>query len=96
VVDTHSVYLGSALKHLAHFGRQVPCALTPAELLRRGGTLTLSNVGAIGAGESTMPVLMPGGGITIVARGGSRTRIEPYKIMSVIEQCKWERKHTIF
>ncbi|KAH9963595.1 hypothetical protein BC827DRAFT_1266371 [Russula dissimulans] len=37
-VDTHSVYsLASALKHVAHLGRQVPSALTPAELPRRAG-----------------------------------------------------------
>jgi 2-oxoisovalerate dehydrogenase E2 component (dihydrolipoyl transacylase) len=72
-VDTHSVYsLASALKHLAHLGRQVPSALTPAELPRRGGTLTVSNVGAIGAGESAMPVLVPGGGVAIVALGRAR------------------------
>jgi 2-oxoisovalerate dehydrogenase E2 component (dihydrolipoyl transacylase) len=71
--DTHSVYsLAATLKHLAHLGRQVPCALTPAELPRRGGTLTVSNVGAIGAGESAMPVLVPGGGVAIVALGRAR------------------------
>jgi 2-oxoisovalerate dehydrogenase E2 component (dihydrolipoyl transacylase) len=72
-VNTHSVYsLASALKHLAHLGRQVPCALTPAELPRRGGTLTVSNIGAIGAGESAMPLLVPGAGIAIVALGRAR------------------------
>jgi len=72
-VDTHSVYsLASALKHVAHLGRQVPSALTPAELPRRGGTLTVSNVGAIGGGESAMPVLVPGGGVAIVALGRAR------------------------
>ncbi|KAI0285516.1 2-oxoacid dehydrogenases acyltransferase-domain-containing protein [Russula brevipes] len=63
-VDTHSVYtLAAALKHLAHLGRQLP---------RRGGTLTVSNVGAVGAGESAMPVLVPGGGVAIVALGRAR------------------------
>jgi 2-oxoisovalerate dehydrogenase E2 component (dihydrolipoyl transacylase) len=72
-VDTHSVYsLAAAVKHLAHLGRQVPCALTPAELPRRGGTLTVSNIGAIGAGESAMPLLVPGGGVAIVALGRAR------------------------
>ncbi|KAI9448761.1 CoA-dependent acyltransferase [Russula earlei] len=72
-VDRHSVYsLAAELKHLAYLGRQVPCALTPAELPRRGGTLTVSNVGAIGAGESAMPVLVPGGGVAIVALGRAR------------------------
>ncbi|KAI0045826.1 CoA-dependent acyltransferase [Auriscalpium vulgare] len=71
--DTHSAYaLASQLKHLAHLGRQVPSALTPAELPRRGGTLTVSNVGALGAGEAAMPVLVPGGGVAIVALGRAR------------------------
>ncbi|KAI0319888.1 2-oxoacid dehydrogenases acyltransferase-domain-containing protein [Amylostereum chailletii] len=71
--DTHSVYaLASQLKHLAHLGRQVPCGLTPAELPKRGGTLTVSNVGAIGAGTSAAPVLVPGGGVAIVALGRVR------------------------
>jgi len=59
-VDTHSVYsLAVTLKHLAHLGRQVPYAVTLAELPWRVGTLNVSNVGAIGAGESAMPVLVP-------------------------------------
>lgn len=32
----------------------------------------MSNVGAIGAGESAMPVLVPGGGVAIVALGRAR------------------------
>ena len=72
-VDTHSVYsLAAALKHLAYLGRQVPCGLTPAELPRRGGTLTVSNIGAIGGGQSAMPLLFPGGGVAIVALGRAR------------------------
>ncbi|KAF8264344.1 2-oxoacid dehydrogenases acyltransferase-domain-containing protein [Lactarius quietus] len=71
--DKHSVYsVASTLKHLAHLGRQVPSALTPAELPRRGGTLTVSNIGAVGAGESAMPLLVPGGGVAIVALGRAR------------------------
>ncbi|KAI9436918.1 CoA-dependent acyltransferase [Lactarius indigo] len=72
-VDKHSVYsLASTLRHFAHLGRQVPNALTPAELPRRGGTLTVSNIGAVGAGESAMPLLVPGGGVAIVALGRAR------------------------
>ncbi|KAI0056492.1 CoA-dependent acyltransferase [Artomyces pyxidatus] len=72
-VDTHSVYgLASTLKHLSHLGRQVPSGLTPAELPKRGGTVTVSNVGAIGAGEVAAPVLVPGGGVAIVAIGRAR------------------------
>ena len=72
-VDTHSIYaLASSLKHLSHLGRQVPSGLTLAELPKRGGTLTVSNVGAIGAGEFAAPVLVPGGGVAIVALGRAR------------------------
>jgi 2-oxoisovalerate dehydrogenase E2 component (dihydrolipoyl transacylase) len=72
-VDTNSVYLLAAeLRRLAHLGRQVPSGLTPAEMPRRGGTLTVSNVGAIGRGIDAMPVLVPGGGVAIVALGRAR------------------------
>lgn len=68
--DTHTVYdLAATLKHLAHLGRQVPCALTLAGLPRRSGTLTASNVGVIGGGESAMPMLVLCGGSAIIALG---------------------------
>jgi 2-oxoisovalerate dehydrogenase E2 component (dihydrolipoyl transacylase) len=71
--NTHSIYsLASRLKHLAYLGRQIPCALTPAEMPRRGGTVTLSNVGAIGAADYAAPVLVPGGGVAIVAVGRAK------------------------
>ena len=34
--------------------------------------MTVSNIGAIGAGEFAMPVLVPGGGVAIVAVGRAR------------------------
>ena len=72
-VDGQSVYaLAAQLRHLAHLGRQVPCALTPAEMPRRGGTVSVSNVGGVGAVESAAPVLVPGGGVAIVAIGRAR------------------------
>lgn len=72
-VDTHSVYsLASQLKHVSHLGRQIPSALTPAEMPKRGGTLTVSNIGGIGDGESASPVLVPGGGVAIVAIGRAK------------------------
>ena len=43
---------------------------------RRGGTLTLSNVGAIGAGHDASPVLVPGGGVAIVALGRARWTLD--------------------
>ena len=37
-----------------------------------GGTLTVSHVGAIGAGDFVSPVLVPGGRIVIVAIGRAK------------------------
>ncbi|KAF8123119.1 CoA-dependent acyltransferase [Boletus edulis] len=64
--------LASRVAHLAHLGRQVPCGLTPREMPRRGGTISVSNIGAIGKGEYASPVLVPGGGVAIVAIGRAR------------------------
>jgi 2-oxoisovalerate dehydrogenase E2 component (dihydrolipoyl transacylase) len=36
---------------------------------KKGGTITVSNVGAVGKGEWASPVLVPGGGVAIVAIG---------------------------
>ncbi|TFK38793.1 2-oxoacid dehydrogenases acyltransferase-domain-containing protein [Crucibulum laeve] len=72
-VDTQSIYaLSSQLKRLSHLGRQIPCALSPADMPKRGGTITVSNVGALGAGEFASPVLVPGGGVAIVAIGRAK------------------------
>lgn len=72
-VNTQSIYsLSAQLKHISHLGRQTPCALTSKEMPKRGGTLTVSNIGAIGAGDFTSPVLVPGGGIAIVAIGRAK------------------------
>lgn len=60
------------LKHLSHLGRQVPNGLTPAEMPKRGGTITVSNVGAIGDGDFASPVLVHGGGVAIVAIGRAK------------------------
>ncbi|KAJ3963959.1 2-oxoacid dehydrogenase acyltransferase, partial [Lentinula raphanica] len=73
--DTFSVYsLSPHLKHLSYLGRQpTRSGLTPKEMPKRGGTLTVSNVGAIGAGDSAAPVLVPGpGGVVIVAIGKAK------------------------
>ena len=72
-VNTHTIYsLTSQLKHLSYLGRQTPCGLTPKEMPKRGGTVTVSNVGAIGAGDFASPVLVPGGGVAIVAIGRAK------------------------
>lgn len=69
-VDTTSIYtLASRLKHLSYLGRQTPCGLTLAEMPKRGGTISVSNVGGIGDVEYASPVLVPGGGVAIVAIG---------------------------
>lgn len=72
-VDTESIYsVAGKLRHLSHLGRQVPCGLTLNEMPKRGGTISISNVGAIGSGEFASPVLVPGGGIAIVAIGRAK------------------------
>ncbi|PPR06544.1 hypothetical protein CVT26_000722 [Gymnopilus dilepis] len=71
--NTHTIYsLAAQLKYLSHLGRQVPCGLTPKEMPKRGGTITVSNIGAIGAGDFASPVLVPGGGVAIVAIGRAK------------------------
>lgn len=72
-VNSYSVYsLASRVAHVAALGRRSPSGLTPAEMPKRGGTVTVSNVGAIGAGEFASPVLVPGGGVAIVAIGRAK------------------------
>jgi len=72
-VDTMNPYqIMGRLRRLQNLGRQVPCALGPSDMPERGGTLTVSNVGAIGQGEFASPVLVPGGGVAIVAIGKAR------------------------
>ena len=61
--------LASRISQLAYLGRQVPCALTHKDMPKRGGTISVSNVGAIGQGEGASPILVPGGGVAIVAIG---------------------------
>jgi len=69
-IDSLSAYdVASQLRHIAHLGRQVPNALPP---VKRSGTISFSNVGAVGQGEYAMPVLVPGGGIAIVAVGRAK------------------------
>ncbi|KAF8168548.1 CoA-dependent acyltransferase [Crassisporium funariophilum] len=72
-VNDQSIYsLSAQLKHLSHLARQTPSGLSPKEMPKRGGTLTVSNVGAIGAGDFASPVLVPGGGVAIVAIGRAK------------------------
>ncbi|KAG6330380.1 hypothetical protein ID866_8710 [Astraeus odoratus] len=64
--------LASRITHLAYLGRQIPCGLGPQEMPKRGGTISVSNVGAVGKGEGASPVLVPGGGVAIVAIGKAK------------------------
>jgi len=50
----------------------VPCSLVPAEVPKRGGTITVSNVGAIGDGDFASPILVPGGGVVIIGIGRAK------------------------
>jgi len=72
-VDTRSVYdIASQLKHISYLGRQTPCALTPVEMPKRGGTVTISNIGGVGDVDYASPVLVPGIGVAIVAVGRAK------------------------
>ncbi|KAK7461507.1 hypothetical protein VKT23_008680 [Stygiomarasmius scandens] len=79
-VEAESIYsLASRITHISYLGRQTPLApahfngtSSPDGSARKGATLTVSNVGAIGHGESAHPVLVPGGGVAIVAVGRAK------------------------
>jgi 2-oxoisovalerate dehydrogenase E2 component (dihydrolipoyl transacylase) len=72
-VDSFSAFeIMGRLRRLSNLGRQIPLGLGPKDMPKRGGTLTVSNVGAIGQGEFASPVLVPGGGVAIVALGRAR------------------------
>lgn len=72
-VDTKTTYqLMGELRRLQSLGRTVPHGLTVKDMPRRGATITVSNVGAIGQGHFASPLLVPGGGVAIVAIGRAR------------------------
>lgn len=72
-VESQSIYsLAANLKRLGYLGRQIPCALTPADMPKRGGTISVSNIGAVGQVDSASPILVPGGGVAIVAIGRAK------------------------
>ncbi|KAG9050976.1 hypothetical protein FS837_000639 [Tulasnella sp. UAMH 9824] len=71
--DTLSAYeLMGALRRFSALGRTIPHGLTPKEMPKKGATITVSNVGAIGKGEFASPLLVPGGGVAIVAIGRAK------------------------
>lgn len=72
-VDQKTPYeIMGELRRLQDLGRRVPCGFTPTEMPKRGATITVSNVGAIGQGEFAAPLLVPGGGVAIVAIGRAK------------------------
>lgn len=72
-VDTKSPYeIMGELRRFQSLGRQSPAGFTPKEIPKRGATISVSNVGAIGKGEFAAPLLVPGGGVAIVAIGRAK------------------------
>ncbi|KAG8829891.1 hypothetical protein FRC17_005819 [Serendipita sp. 399] len=71
--DTKSPYeIMGELRRFQSLGRQTPAGFTPKEMPKRGATISVSNVGAIGKGEWAAPLLVPGGGVAIVAIGRAK------------------------
>jgi len=72
-VDLRSAYeISGEIRRLSELGRRVPSGLTANEMPKSGGTVSVSNVGAIGKGEWAAPVLVPGSGVAIVAIGHAK------------------------
>lgn len=71
--DTLTAFeLMGTLRRFSALGRTIPNGLTPKEMPKKGATITVSNVGAIGKGEFASPLLVPGGGVAIVAIGRAK------------------------
>ncbi|KAJ7035079.1 hypothetical protein C8F04DRAFT_1233972 [Mycena alexandri] len=84
--DSSSVYaLSSQIAHLAALGRKTPSGLT-REHLSGGGTISVSNVGAAGRGTGAAPVLIPGGGVAIVALGRAEWQLD-------VSERYWRNDH---
>ncbi|CAG7847363.1 Dihydrolipoamide acetyltransferase component of pyruvate dehydrogenase complex {ECO:0000256/RuleBase:RU003423} {ECO:0000256/RuleBase:RU003423} [Serendipita indica DSM 11827] len=72
-VETKTPYeIMGELRRFQALGRKTPAGFTPKELPKRGATISVSNVGAIGKGEWAAPLLVPGGGVAIVAIGRAK------------------------
>ncbi|KAF8308661.1 CoA-dependent acyltransferase [Clavulina sp. PMI_390] len=78
------------LRRLQTLGRQVPSGLTTKEMPRAGGTITVSNVGAIGKGEWAHPLLVPGGGVAIVAIGRAKWVMKELESQPGVQQRRLE------
>lgn len=59
---------------------------------RRGGTVSVSNIGAVTKGEHASPVLVPGGGVAIVAIGRARWVWDVSKEVWEATQGRGERR----
>ncbi|KAF8603133.1 CoA-dependent acyltransferase [Ceratobasidium sp. AG-I] len=95
-INASSPYsIAGKLARLAHLGRQVPSGLTPAEMPKRGGTLTVSNVGAVGAGKWAVPRLVQGGGVAIVAVGRAEWVAKPDGQRRLEVGVSWSADHRV-
>lgn len=87
--------IAGKLARLTHLGRQTPSGLTPAEMPKRGGTLTVSNVGAVGAGKWAVPRLVQGGGVAIVAVGRAEWVVKPDGQRRLEVGVSWSADHRV-
>ncbi|PVF97101.1 CoA-dependent acyltransferase [Serendipita vermifera] len=94
-VDTKSPYdIMAELRRFQSLGRQTPAAFTPKELPKKGATISVSNVGAIGKGEWASPLLVPGGGVAIVAIGRAKW-VERFGEKRLEVGVSWSADHRI-
>lgn len=95
-LNTNSPYeIAGSLARLAYLGRQTPSGLTPAEMPKKGGTLTVSNVGAVGAGKWAVPRLVQGGGVAIVAVGRAEWVVKPDGQKRLEVGVSWSADHRV-
>ncbi|KAJ1310740.1 hypothetical protein OPQ81_009262 [Rhizoctonia solani] len=87
--------IAGSLARLAYLGRQTPSGLTPADMPKRGGTLTVSNVGAVGAGKWAVPRLVQGGGVAIVAVGKADWVVKPSGEKRLEVGVSWSADHRV-
>ncbi|CAE6489058.1 unnamed protein product [Rhizoctonia solani] len=95
-LNNYSSYaIAGSLARLAYLGRQTPSALTPADMPKRGGTLTVSNVGAVGAGKWAVPRLVQGGGVAIIAVGRAEWVVKPSGEKRLEVGVSWSADHRV-
>ncbi|KAG8736128.1 hypothetical protein FRC10_009660, partial [Ceratobasidium sp. 414] len=95
-LNTTSPYtIAGNLARLAYLGRQTPSGLTLAEMPKRGGTLTVSNVGAVGAGKWAVPRLVQGGGVAIAAVGRAEWVVKPGGGKRLEVGVSWSADHRV-